>query len=164
MSSSGAEKTVVRAQPQIPRSVQVENSPLRDDPVRAWTAVLLLVLASTVAGFVAESGPMGGLCFLALAAAGWRVWARLTYELTSRGVTYTILGRSRRIPWARITRHEERERGLLLFTDDNPTTRSTFIIRWSDQREAILDVVRFYMRQRVSVESTETLINTSGEK
>ena len=49
MSSSSAEKTVVRPPPQIPRSVQVVNSPLRDDPVRAWTAMLLLVLASTVA-------------------------------------------------------------------------------------------------------------------
>ena len=164
MSSSAGEKTVVRAPPQIPRAVQVVNSPLRDDPVRAWPAMLLLVVASTAAGFVAESGPMGGLCFVALATAGWRIWARVTYELASRGVSYTVFGRTRRIPWARIIRHEERDRGLLLFTDDDPAMRSTFVIRWDDQREAILEVVNFYLRQRVSVESTRSFKETDGKQ
>ena len=126
--------------------------------------MLLLALASIAAGFIAESGPMAGLCFLALAAAGWRLWARVTYELASRGVSYTVLGRSRRIPWARLLRHEAHERGLLLFVDDESPTRSTFLIRWNGQREAILDVVNFYMRQRISVDSTRTVIGAGGEK
>jgi hypothetical protein len=140
----------------------VVNSPLRDDPLRAWAAMLLLLLASTLAGFLAESGPMGGLCFLALAGAGWRLWARITYDLASRGVTYAIFGRSRRIPWARIIRHEESDRGLLLFTEDDAANQSSFVIRWGDQREAMLDVVNFYMRQRISIESTRTVIGGGG--
>ena len=161
MSSSIAEKTLVRTPPQIPRSVRVVNSPLRDDPVRAWAAMLLLVLASTGAGFIAESGPMGGLCFIALAVAGWRLWARITYDLASRGVSYTMLRRSRRIPWARIARHEESDRGLLLITEDERATQSSLFIRWNGQREAMLDVVNFYMRQRITAESTRTIIESS---
>lgn len=164
MSSSPAEKTVIRPPLPTPRSVRVINSPLRDDTIRAATGILVLVLAATMAGFVAQSGPMGGLCFVALGIAGWRLWAPITYDLTSRGVIYSILRRTRRIPWAQIARFEERERGLLLFTDEEATVRGRIFIRWNGQRGAILDVVGFYMRQRVSVGSTRTVIYPNGSR
>ena len=121
--------------------------------------MLLFGLGSTMAGFVAQSAAMGGLCFVVLALAGWRMWVRMTYDLSSRGIICTVIGRSRQIPWAQIADCEIRKGGLTLYPINGRLFNARvggIYIRWNEQREAILEVVEFYMRQRVSIESTRT--------
>ncbi len=165
MSSSAKETSAIRPQ-QAPRSVRVVNWPLRDGGLRAWGMLLLLGLIATSAGVVAESGAMGGVCFAALAIAAWRLWVPVTFEFRSRGVIYSVLGRSRRIPWTHIARYEDRPRGLLLFAEDDTSPLATLRsihVQWNGQRAAILEVMAFYTAARVSAASTKTFIDATVE-
>lgn len=123
-----------------------------------------LGLMASVAGAIAESGLMGGVSFAALAVAAWRLWVPVTFEFGSRGVIYSVLGRTRHLPWSHIARYEVRPRGLLLFAeaDTSPLAalRSVYI-PWHGQRAAILEVVGFYATTRVSVASTKTFTKES---
>ncbi len=163
MSSSGNEPSVIRPQ-QAPRSVRVVNWPLRDGGWKAWGMLFALGLISAAAGGVAESGAMGGVCFVALATAAWRLWIPVTFDIRSRGVIYTVLGRSRQIPWTYIAGHEITRHGLRLFAEDKTAPWSvlrSLYIRWNGQRAAILEVVAFYSNTRVSVASTRTFSTES---
>ena len=118
------------------------------------------------AGVVAQSGLMGGGCFAALGLAAWRLWLPVTFEFCSRGVIYSVLGRSRRIAWAQIARFEDRPQGLLLFTEDdtNPlATLRSIHVQWSGQRAAILEVIAFYTSTRVAIASTKTFLDATIE-
>lgn len=123
-----------------------------------------LGLMAGTAGVVAESGMMGGACFAALAIAAWRLWVPVTFEFRSRGVIYRVLGRSRQIPWTQIAAYEVRPRGLLLLAEADASPfallRSLYVA-WNGQRDAILEVVAFYMTARGSTGSTRTFIDAT---
>lgn len=165
MSSSAKETSAIRAT-QAPRSVRLVNWPLRDGGLRAWGMLFCLGLLAAGAGFVAQSGVMGGGCFAALSMAAWRLWVPVTFEFRSRGVIYSAFGRSRHIPWTQIARYEARPRGLLLFAEDDRSTlaalRSIYVL-WNGQRAAIMEVVAFYTAARVSVASTKTFLDKTIE-
>jgi hypothetical protein len=165
MSSSAKETSAIRPQ-QAPRSVRVVNWPLRDGGLRAWGMLFFLGLIATSAGLVAKSGLMGGVCFAALAIAAWRLWVPVTFEFRSRGVIYSVLGWSRRIPWTQIARYEDRPRALLLFAEDDTSPLATLRsihVQWNGQRAAILEVIAFYTSARVSAPSTKTYIDATVE-
>lgn len=166
MSSSAKETSAIRPQ-QAPRSVRVVNWPLRDGGFRAWGMLSGLSAVAAGAGVTAGSGVMGGVCFIALAMAAWRLWVPVTFEFRSRGVVMTVLRRSRQIPWTQIARYEARKHGLLLFAevDTSPmATLKSIYIRWVGQRPAILEVVKFYTTTKVSVASTRTYLKEATEK
>jgi hypothetical protein len=128
--------------------------------------LICLGLAAAGAGVVSQSGLMGGVCFVVLSFAVWRLWVPVTFELRSRGVMYRVLNRTRQIPWTQIARYESRPHGLLLFAEDdtNPLAAMRSIyIRWNGQREAIMEVVAFYTKTRVSSASTKTFLNEMTE-
>jgi len=107
---------------------------------------------------------MGGSCFAALAMAAWRLWVPVSFEFCSRGVIYSVLGRSRRITWTQIAHFEDRPRGLLLFLEDDTSPLATLrsiYVQWSGQRAAILEVIAFYTSARVSVASTKTFLDAT---
>ena len=165
MSSSAKEASATRP-PQTPRSVRIVNWPLRDGGIRAWGMVMILGIMATGAGLIAQSRLMGGVCFVTMAIAGWRLWVPVSFEFRSRGLIYSMLGRTRQIPWTQIARYEAKPRGLLVFAEDDrsplATLRSIYI-QWNGQRAAILEVVTFYTTNRVSVASTKTFLKESSD-
>ncbi|MCA9123320.1 MAG: hypothetical protein H6822_29330 [Planctomycetaceae bacterium] len=165
MSSNAKEATIIRP-PQAPRSVVVVNWPLRDGGVGAWGMAIGLVLIAVVAGVISQSRVMGTVCFAALVTATWRLWLPVTFEFRSRGVIYTVLGRSRQIPWTHIARFEVRPRGVLLFPDIDlsplASLRSVYV-QWNEQKAAIMEVIKFYSSAQVSVASTKTYLNEAIE-
>ena len=157
MGNSTPEQPLIRSQ-QAPRSVEIVNWPLRDW-LGAWLVVAGMGLVAWGAGLVAQSTVMGGLCFVALAISAWRLWIPVTFEFCSRGVIYTVLGRTRQIPWTQIGRYEVRRHGLFFFPDKEPEPLSrlqSMYVRWNGQREAILEVVEFYTQARIPVASTQS--------
>ena len=75
-----------------PPSLQIVNWPLRDDGIRGWLMVVLLVGVAAVAGEVAHSVPMGSVAFVALATAAWRLWIPVRFEFNTKGITETVFG------------------------------------------------------------------------
>jgi hypothetical protein len=143
----------------------VVNWPLRDGGIRAWLMLLMLGAGAALAGLIAQSGLMGGACFVALAIAGWRLWIPVTFQFRSKGVMYGVLGINRQIPWTRIARYEPRRDALLLFPDGDESRLAALrclYIRWNDNRDAIMEVVEYYMQARVSLGSTMTFHRDNG--
>jgi len=113
--------------------------------------VALLIAASVIAGQVAQSAAMGWVAFAALAVSAWRLWIPVRFEFASKGITQTVLGRRRRIPWTEFARIEVRRQGVLLLTEPEPSTLATFrglYVRWRNQREALLESLGFFIASR----------------
>jgi hypothetical protein len=136
-----------------PLSLQLVNWPLRQDGVRAWLMVALLLGVSAASGSIARSYGMGCLVFVALAFSVWRLWVPVKFELTSKGLTQSVLGRRRRIPWSEFARFEVRQKGVLLFVDQDSSPLAALrgvFIRWQDQRAPLLEILETYLRARVA--------------
>ncbi|MBI2480528.1 MAG: hypothetical protein HYV60_18440 [Planctomycetia bacterium] len=129
--------------------------------------VISLGLMATGAGVIAQSRSMGGICFAALSIAAWRLWIPVSFEFRSRGLIYTVLGRSRQIPWTQIARYEAKPRGLLVFAEDDRSPLAalrSIYIQWNGQRTASLEVIAYYTTVRTSVASTKTFLDEATEK
>lgn len=129
--------------------------------------VLSIALLSAGAGVLAQSRIMGGLCFAALAIAAWRLWIPVAFEFRSRGLIYSILARTRQIPWTQIARYEVRKRGIVFYAEDDQSPlaalRSVYV-QWNGQQAAIMEVINFYSTAQVSVASTKTFLDDTIEK
>jgi hypothetical protein len=128
--------------------------------------MMMLGLMATGAGLIAQSRIMGGICFSVLAIAAWRLWVPVSFEFRSRGLIYTVLGRSRQIPWTQIASYQAKPRGLLVFAEDDRSPLAalrSIYIQWNGQRAAILEVIEFYTTNRISVASTRTFTKESTD-
>jgi hypothetical protein len=136
----------------VPPSLQVVNWPLRDDGIRGWLMIALLAGVAAAAGEVAHSVPMGSVVFVALATAAWRLWIPVRFEFNAKGITETVFGRRRRMPWTDFARYEVRRGGVLLLADSQPSVLAPFrglFIRWRDQRDKLLETLDFFLNPRL---------------
>jgi hypothetical protein len=99
-------------------------------------------------GAVAQSHLMGGLAFLVLSLAAWRLWVPVTFDLSSKGILQRTLGSQRWIPWRYVARFECHRSGVLLLADSEKSLlsplRSVFI-KWNGQKQEIQRVVTYYL-------------------
>lgn len=147
-----------------PKPIRVVNWPLRDGGLQAWLMLLGLGGAAAAAGWLAGSGMMGGLCFVAMLLAAWRLWIPVTYELGAKGIIQEVLGRARQIPWAQLVNYEEHPLGISLLLDDTPALAPmhSLFIYWSGQREELLKVIEFYTQVRSVPASTKDYVKPSS--
>jgi len=132
----------------LPEEVHLVNWPLRDDAVRAWLGLGAAVIVAVMAAVLAESRAMGLLSFSVLAAALWRLWLPVTFQVGQKGIVHKALGRRRRIPWSRIARYEIRRDGVLLLPVEDTSPLAVMrglYIRWGPQRDQLLAWVRHYV-------------------
>ncbi len=137
-----------------PRDVHLWNWPLYDDGLSAWAVVALALGTSIVTYVVGQSILMAAFCLAALALALWRLWIPVQFEFGPKGVTQTILGRTRRIPWSAVRRCEIRRAGLLLLplADRRPLAAIRGLyIRWRGQRAELLAIMKHYLGARAPI-------------
>jgi hypothetical protein len=149
MVGSSKEQSWARSGP-APPSTQLVNWPLRHDGVRAWLMAVLIIAAGVLAGMVSGNPVMGCVASAALAIAAWRLWLPVRFELSFKGVTQTVLGRRRRIPWSEFARYEERGKGIVLLPDAEPNPLAPLrglYIRTGGQREEILEVLDYFLNR-----------------
>lgn len=157
MAGSSTERAVGRAA-NAPSTVLLVNWPLRDDGAWGWLMLMLFAAIAVGAGHISHSTPMAYVVFAALVISAWRLWLPTRFELGSKGVIQSVLGRRRRIVWAEFARYEIRRNGVLLLADKEKSSLVVFrglYVRWRDQREALLEVVDFFINAR-SVLPTST--------
>ena len=97
-----------------PPDLRLVNWPLRDAKLASVLTVVLVTIASVVAVQLSDSVAMGVLTCLALAAALWRMWVPVTFELSASGIVETIGRRRTRTSWSLIQRCEIRGSGVVL--------------------------------------------------
>jgi hypothetical protein len=131
--------------------VQLTNWPLRDDALGAWLLIALEIVVVVAAGVMAQNLLVGVLAWLALTVTTWRMFVPTQYELGPKGVTETILGRRRRIPWSAIGRCQVCRFGIVLLptADAQPLALLRGIyLRWGTQRDALVAITRYYLGSR----------------
>ena len=135
-----------------PANLQFESWPLRDGGRNSWITVFGIVVVAISLGFVAQSLYLSVLGLAAIAAAMWRMWIPIRYELGPKGITQRILGRQLRIPWSAIRRGEVRQHGVLIMSKADDSLRSKLngtYVRWEGHREQVLAIVAYYLGSRL---------------
>ena len=146
--NSSAERSLGRTV-LAPPPVQLVNWPLRDGGLRVWLWLVMLVGAAVVSGGLSRSTSMGAAIFAILIACSWRLWVPVQFEIGSKGITQTVLGHRSRIPWSAIARCDLRQSGVLFLADTAPSAFGVFrgtYVAWNGQREALLNVVEFFLK------------------
>lgn len=82
----------------------------------------------------------------------WRYFVPVTFELSSDGVTQSVLGRKRRIPWRAIARHETADAGVLLLGEEDPSLMAPLrglYVPWGSHRDEVLRHMSYYLGKTV---------------
>jgi len=130
-----------------PEQVTIDDWAIRDRPLSSSLALTLAVGAGWIAGWATEAPWAGVAVATVLVVVAWRTWLPVRYELGSSGVTQSVLGWRRRIPWAAIVQHEVRGSGVLLMPDAMKTPLSPLrglFLHWHDQRDQVLAQLDYY--------------------
>jgi hypothetical protein len=131
-----------------PEEVTIDDWGLRDRPLASAAAMMLAAGASWLAGWATGSFAMGAVVVAVLAVVLWRTWLPVKYQLNGSGITQTVLGRRRRIPWTAVAGYEARETGAFVHggTESGPVgALRGFLLPWGNRHEQILAVLEFYV-------------------
>ena len=121
---------------------------MRDDAVRGSLVVVGLVAGAVLVGWLSGQPYLALAALTALAAALWRFFLPVEFELSERGIDQQILGRRRRIPWQAIQRCEVGAAGVLLLPDEDRSAMAPFrglYLPWSGRRKEVLTLIGHYL-------------------
>lgn len=131
-----------------PEEVTISDWGLRDRPLATWVAMTVAALASWLGAWATRSATAGAVVAIVLAISLWRTWLPVRYQLGASGITQSVFGRARRIPWTAIQRYEVQARGVLLLADPAATPLGPlrgFVMPWGAHREQVLALLEFYL-------------------
>jgi hypothetical protein len=146
MSSSTQEYPSVT--PPQPAQLRWQSWPIRDDALRAALVAAGLLALGVAVRWLTGHTHLAVLAALAVAAAAWRFFVPMTFELGETGINRWIFGRRRHIPWEAIRRHEIGPDGVLLFPDNTCSPLAPLrglFIPWCTHREEVLAAFRRHL-------------------
>lgn len=120
-----------------------------------WRSVLVIagLLAAALVVRLATSQTHLAIAALAvLLIALWRYFVPVTFELSGDGVTQSVLGRKRRIPWRAIGHHETADAGVLLLPEEDPSLMAPLrglYVPWGSHRDEVLRHIDYYLGKTV---------------
>jgi hypothetical protein len=130
--------------PSTVRGLRFTHWPLRDEPLRAGILMLVATSLAGLAGWSWHSGWVALGAWAALAGCLWKLWLPVHYEFALRGITQTVLGRSRRISWRDVAACEFRPRGVFLYATEDTSPLASFrslFVRYPAQREQLRELI-----------------------
>jgi hypothetical protein len=131
-----------------PEELRLEVWPLVQRPVESLVQIVAAAAASVAVGWWLRQPIVAGLAGSALAVVLWRTWLPVTFEIGVMGVTQTVLGRSRRVPWSSVRGWRVDDSGVLLSPDAELIPLSSLrglYLPWLDKREKLLASVEYYV-------------------
>jgi hypothetical protein len=128
-----------------PEDVTVWNWPLRDEGLRSWAMLIGIAGVVSLIWMAVGSLPLTFLSATTLLLAVWRLWLPVKWELGLTGITQTVLGFRRRIPWLAVARFELRSDGVWLFADREASPLRAVFIGYGGQRTKIAALVDYYL-------------------
>lgn len=143
--SSKQRLVLTSTQPLAAEDVVVWNWPLRDEGLQSW-----VILVGTTGLVAAVWAIWNDLWFTLLTCATlavvlWRLWLPVKWELGLTGVTLTVLGFRRRIPWMAVARFDFATDGVWLYADREGSPQRGTFIAYAGQRERIIACVNYYL-------------------
>jgi hypothetical protein len=134
--------------------------PLRDAPLSTGLVLAGIAGVGLVAGWLSTSWSMGLLAALALLTATWKLWIPVICELGPSGVTVGVLRWRRHIAWHEMDRFEPRDRGVMFYTERDPSALSvlrSLYLPWHGSRDAVTEICeRYHPSARESTASWRT--------
>jgi len=127
-------------------ALQWRSWPIRDDAFRASLVLVWLFVAALLVRWVTGQYDLALLAVGVLAAALWRFFVPVTFELGDAGIAQSALGRRRRIPWSAIRRYEVFPSGVLLLPDAGRHALGAFqglYLPWGGHRNRVLACMRY---------------------
>lgn len=124
--------------------VTLLNWPLIQDGWRSVFYVSLTAAVTLVTGYVTGHKPSAVLAALAIVLSMWRFWLPVRFHFNYNGITQTVVGHQRLIPWRFVRRCEALRHGLLFYftTDRSPLSFfSSLYVDWRDRRDDLLRLV-----------------------
>ena len=107
-----------------------------------------LAAAGLVVYGLTEMAMMSVLAAAALAAAMWRFFLPVTFELNDEGVEQRFLGRHRHIPWQAVDGYELSSGGVFLLPRQDGSPMAYFrslYVPWTSHREEVLAQIRYHL-------------------
>ena len=120
--------------------------PLGDGGRQLWLLAAVLVVVAVVVGSTMESPRWAAISAALVAAAGWRVFVPVVFELNALGVSQHLLGRVRRVPWSAIEYARIGREGVFFSLDGGPLAdlRGLYL-PWEGRRNEVLALVEYYL-------------------
>src|SRR5262245_19115427 len=146
------------SQPSTPRDVRIlvapeelnfRDWPLVDRPLASLAAIGLAAGMGGLAGWAARTPLVGAAVAVFLMLLLWRTWLPTHYELSGSGISMSVLGWRRRVPWTAIQNHEIKADGVLLVPDAALTSLSPLrgiYLHWGSHQSGVLSHLDYYLR------------------
>jgi hypothetical protein len=123
----------------------------------AWPVLAIGATASALVAFLVRDGALTCLASGALLLATWRSWLPVRYHLGLSGVTETVLGIRRRIPWIAIARYDLQRDGVWLYAQRGPTSARGIFLPLGAERDAAVATIEYYLGTWTATGDTSTL-------
>lgn len=133
-----------------PPAVRWQSWPLRDDPLRSSIVVAALAALGAAVGWLTGRAALGGLAAAVTAAAAWRHFVPVVFELSRDGIDHWLFGRRRHVSWSAIARHEIGRDGVLLLPECSWPMAAWFgglYVPWLHHRDEVLAQVRYHLER-----------------
>jgi hypothetical protein len=134
--------------PPPPAPLRWQSWPVHDDALRTSLVAIGLLTLGVVVRWLSGHTHLAVLAVLAVAAAAWRFFVPVTFELGETGIDRWVLGRRRHVPWEAIRRHEVGPDGVLLFRDEARSPLAPLrglFIPWCAHRDEVISLFRRYL-------------------
>ncbi len=139
--SPSSTKSVKTVASDGPTPLTWRSWPVLDETRRSWPLVAGLAALAVLAGWLTSDIFAGTLVAAVLAAAVWRLWLPVTYEINSLGIEERCFGRQRRIPWSQLSAGEILANGVSFSASPHASAGSqwrSFFVPWGRYRQAVL--------------------------
>jgi hypothetical protein len=142
-SFSNAPTAAVRTSP---APIVWRSWPLGDGGRQVWLLVTVLSIVAAVVVYSTGSPRWMTVSVVLVAAAAWRIFVPIVFELNALGVSQHLLGRIRRIPWSAIEYARIGQEGVFFSLDGAPLAdlRGLYI-PWESRRQEVLALVEYYL-------------------
>jgi hypothetical protein len=145
--TSSSTTTPVVATRTSPVPIVWRSWPLGDGGRQLWLLVSVLSVVAAVVGYATGSPRWMAASVALVAAAAWRIFVPVVFELNTLGVSQHLLGRIRRIPWSAIEYARIGREGVFFSLDGTPLAdlRGLYV-PWENRRNEVLAVVDYYLQ------------------
>jgi hypothetical protein len=106
--------------------------------------VSLTAAVALLTGYLTGHKPSAVLAALAIILAMWRFWLPVRFQFNYSGITQSVFGHRRLIPWRFVRRCETLPHGIFFYftTDRSPLSLlSSLYVDWRDRRDDLLRLV-----------------------
>lgn len=111
---------------------------------------ILFAAAASLSRSAGTAAILSGLILLSM----WRLYLPVQFELSAGGITRTVLGRTRRVPWSSVGTVVRQDRGIVVLRDHEASPLALLrgvYIPYNNHQAEVLAICDFYLAGRADL-------------